>query len=256
MKWMKTGLVMLFAGMMAFLPVAAGECAVITHYKMTAIAPVGQFWLPSDLAVEKFPKAWSSFDNNTKLDPATMADVKQALGADAVKEMENYDMETYQLAFDDGETYHVAWLMALRDKRPLNKEAAEMMKKILTPEEKSNMEQAQVAIKVELMGLNEKLKNLQAEKPGEASARMWIKVLGLTPVEHPLVANTQGYGAGLRVLLRTNTLHVPLFVKGYAMGPDNHLSILAFVTLDSDRDFWSPVWTKAVGVQEPLAQKK
>ncbi len=255
MKWMKLVGATLLGGALTFLPMSAGECYFTARYQPVAIAPVGQFFLPADLVVSPFPKTLFNIDTNDKLDPATLETAKKAFGPEAFKDMENYDVETYQLALDDGETYHVGWLMALRDKRPLNKEASEMMKKLLTPAEKANMEQAQVGIKMELFALNDKMVRTQ-EAADEKKPRAWFKVLGLSPFEYPVLANTQGYGAGLRLLLRSEAMHMPLFIKGYAMGPENHLAILAFVTLDSERDFWAPIWERAAGTYKPLAVKK
>ncbi len=255
MNWMKRVQLAVLGCLIAFLPAATGECYFTTRYQPVAIAPVGQFFLPADIVVTSFPKTWVGMETNDKLDPAALEAAKKAFGPEAFKDMENYDVETYQLALDDGETYHVGWLMALRDKRPLNKEAAEMMKKLLTPAEKANMEQAQMGIKMELFALNEKMKRKQEETSGK-KPRAWFKVLGLSPFEYPVVAGTQGYGVGMRLLLRSEAMHMPLFIKGYALGPDNHLSLLAFVSLDSEREFWAPIWERAAGTHKPLVPKK
>lgn len=231
-----------------FLPFVKGEGAPIVRYQMMNIAPVGSFSLPSDLTVTPWPKEWSSLTNNPKLDQNELEALKKALGVDRLKEFEGYETNLYQLAMDDGDVYHVAWLLAMRDKTILDKAANDSMHRILTPEERDKAEEAQNAIKLELITLNERLKSFQmpAANPAAKPSLLWIQVLGLTPFEYPVLGDTQAYGAGLRLLVRTDTLYMPFFLKGYAIAPDGHLSLLAVVTADSDREFWSPIWERAV----------
>lgn len=244
----------LLGGFLLLLPVATGECYFTTRYQSVAIAPVGQFLLPVDLAVTPLPKSWGSSEVGSKLDSDELTAAKQALGEDKIKEFENYDTTMYQLTIDDGESYRVAWLVALHDKRILNKEAKDAMKEILTPEAKMRLESAQNAIQMELITLNEKLKtSLPTDKKGEKASQLQLKVLGLTPFEYPVLNGTQGYGVGMRLLVLTDVLHLPFFVKGYAMGPDGHLSMLVLLTMDSERDFWSPIWERAVGTMKGLS---
>lgn len=248
MKRMKWLLGALAGAALLFWPLASGTCAPIVRYQMINVAPVGPLSLPSDLIVTPWPKEWSSLSNNPKLDQNELEALKKALGVDRLKEFENYETNIYQMAMDDGDVYHVAWLLAMRDKKVLDKPANDSMHRILTPEERDKAEEAQNAIKIELITLNERLKSFQmpAATPGGKPSLLWIQVLGLTPFEYPVLADTQAYGAGLRLLIRTDTLYMPLFLKGYAIAPDSHLSLLAVVTADSDREFWSPIWERAV----------
>lgn len=244
----------LLGGLLLLLPAVTGECYFTTRYQPVNIAPVGQFLLPADLAVTLLPKSWSASDAGSQLNSGELITAKQALGEDKIKELENYDITPYQLAIDDGENYRVAWLVALHDKRMLNKEAGEAIKEILTPEARSRMNSAQNAIQSELVTLNEKIKaSLLADKKGKKGSQLQIQVLGLTPFEYPVLNGTQGYGAGMRLLVQTDALHLPFFVKGYAMGPDGHLSMLILLTMDSERDFWSPIWEQAVGTMKEVS---
>ena len=248
MKRMKWLFGVLMGAALLFQPLASGTCAPVVRYQMMNIAPVGPFSLPSDLIVTPWPKEWSSLSNNPKLDQEELEALKKALGVDRLKEFEAYETNIYQLAMDDGDVYHVAWLLAMRDKKVLDKPANDSMHRVLTPEERDKVEEAQNAIKLELLALNERLKSFQmpAAVPGGKPSLLWIQVLGLTPFEYPVLADTQAFGAGLRLLVRTDTLYMPLFLKGYAIAPDSHLSLLAIATADSDREFWSPIWERAV----------
>lgn len=141
------------------------------------------------------------------------------------------DVAAYQLTMDDGQAYHLAWLVAVRDTVPLDPAAAEYFNKPLNIQQKVSAVLAHDSI-------IQTLDKMQYTDPATGAG---VKLLELDPLAFQTLNGLQTYGCGARFLITYQNFIFPFYAKGYIFSVNNQSAAIFLITTDSERAFWSPV---------------
>jgi len=161
---------------------------------------------------------------------ATMPDLAKG-EVNPVAKLNDATVHAYQLTMNDGNTYHLGWLVFVRD----NKKMVEEEKKIFDREISSEQ-------RAEIIALVQKM-NAQAGQwtYEDPKTKAFFRLIEIVPVDFLKVNKKQAFGGGGRFLIGAQGFQFPLYVKGYMFNAKGHTAGAMLITFDGERNFWDPV---------------
>lgn len=212
---------------------AAGGIAAADGVKEWQVPTLGIFRVPQEFMAAEFPDLKKMIDSQ-KDKLGSQLDSQAELPIPEAKEKLNPDrieFSIYQLTMNDGQAYHLAWLVAMRDKQPLDEKTAVYFDKAL------NIEQRAAAIMMQ----DTLAQNLDQMQYNDPKTGFGIKVLEFDSFDFIRISGKQGYAGGLRFLMNYQDFVFPMYMRGYVFSAQRHAAAILLITTDSERTFWTPV---------------
>lgn len=217
-----------------------GECYVTLRYKDV---PAGflQMKLPADTYIIKYV-----FDELNELVPANEYRNREDIKKSA--------FSLYQLALEDGDSYKTAWVVAFSDSKQLKEEEIVYFND-LTQERKDEILARQAMIKEELqltIGKNQPAKidfsEIRKVYFYQSMSKRYIEVLNFSwpDVEFPIIAGKQAFTSEGRLAANFYGFFAAGYAKGYVLSVDDKGFALAFLCMDSEKEFWQEIMDRAV----------
>lgn len=220
----------------------SGSAATQASEKDWLVPILGKLRVPQEFMAAEFPDLKQVLDaQKDKLD----ADGKLPIpNAKEKLNPERVDFAAYQLTMNDGQAYHLAWLVVVRDQEKLDKEMAVYFDKPL------NIEQRVTAI----MTQDELSRNLDKMQYSDPSG-FGVKLLGFDPFDFNSISGKQAYAGGARILINYKEFLFPLYMRGWIFNTGGHAAVALLVTTDSERMYWTPVLNSALLTLQPAPVK-
>ena len=226
-------------GMAVFSP-QIGECYITLRYKDV---PAGflNIKLPADTYIIEYV-----FDEIKDFVPPNEYRSRE--------DMKKSSFSWYQLAINDGNDYRTAWVIIFSDAKKL-KEKEKSYFKDLTEEKKKEILNTQAIAKEEV---ERAVKEKQPAKLDLSKIRKiifsksrWendIEILTFSwpDVEFPIIEGKQAFSNEMRVAGNFYGFFLSAYAKGYALEIDDKACFVAFVCMDSEKDFWTKIMDRAV----------
>lgn len=223
--------------------ISGGSVSAATNEKDWQVPVLGVFRVPQEFMAAEFPDLKKMIDSQKgKLDAQAalpIPNAKDKLNPDRL------DFAAYQLTMNDGQAYHLAWLVVLRDRVELDKETAVFFDKPLDIEQRVSAILAQDK-------LSQNLDKMQYNDP----SGFGIKVLGFDEFDFGKIAGKQAYAGGVRFLFNYQDFLFPFYARGWIFNSSGHGAAVLLVCTDSERLFWTPVLNNALTTIRPLPTKK
>lgn len=235
---------MLLALLYAALTASLTFAAPLDGQKDWQIPSIGTFSVPQEFKAAEFPDLKKLIDQQKdKLDAQAKLPIPET---DEKLRPEQFDFSVYQLTMNDGQAYHLAWLMVVRDRNVLDEKMAAYFDRSPSIEQK-----------VASIMLQDNLgQNLDKMQYNDAKSGIGFKVLEFDPFDFFRVAGKQAYAGGLRFIVNYQDFLFPFYLKGYAFSVQNHAAAVILVTTDSERAFWLPVVNNIVLSLRPVSGQK
>lgn len=208
------------------------------------IPTFGVFRVPQEFMAAEFPNVKKILDsqkeklNNQAEIP--IPDVKERLHPD------RFDITAYQLTLNDGQAYHLAWLVLVRDRVALDPQAAQYFDTPLT------IEQRVAAIMMQ-DSLSQNLDKMYYNDP---KSGLGLKLLEFDPFDFGAISGKQFYAGGARFLFNYQDFLFPLYMRCWIVNASNHGAAVLLVTTDGERSFWTPVLNSILPTLRPVALSK
>ncbi|HWR38987.1 MAG TPA: hypothetical protein VN611_05775, partial [Patescibacteria group bacterium] len=132
------------------------------------------------------------------------------------------EMDGYQLTMDDGSVYHLAWMLAIRDRTDVG-DLQSFFKKELEPEQL-----LQLDIFQQMLGNKPETYNFMDTK-----TKSGVKILEFYPLEVRPLADGQSYSLAVRMLAQAEDLKFPLYARAQVFNLGNQLAGAILLTSDS-----------------------
>lgn len=225
--------------------------------KTVELPEIGQISVPEELEMTPLTLPFNKL-------PATSNAATTEQEKKMLKGLEKLDFHVYQLAVRQEDRYHTGFLVIMQDKDLLPPGSKQYFGAPISAEQRGAIEKMHTTAVQSLdkfnAGLAAALKEAaakQAKDPkqkatNEPLPEVTCEVLALTPLEFPLLANQQGYGAGARLLVSVEKIKFPFYAQGYVFAPKQHLSVIFFVSNDAENPFWMPLFTDAMNSIQAL----
>lgn len=222
-----------FLLMVLFLPIKQGECYVTLKYKDVPLN-IGTMKLPQDAQIKEFDvKAYSNFFLG-KVDRD-------------VEEMAEY-IKFYQIAINDGENNRVAYFITF-----FNAEYKELNEASIGEKERAEILAFQAKARERIAWYIEEAKSEKAESTivEKVSPENFYEEPIFTYFEWPdmnfmTINGKQACSSEMRIAGEFGGLFLALYGNTYFFNINDSLGILAFVTVDSERDFWQAIFAKSI----------
>jgi hypothetical protein len=220
----------------------SGSAGAQAGEKDWQVPVLGKLRVPQDFIAVEFPDLKQVLDEqkarleaNGKL---PIPNAKEKLNPERV------DFAAYQLTMNDGQAYHLAWLVVIRDREPLDQNMAAYFDKPL------NIEQRVAAI----MTQDELSRNLDKMQYSDPSG-FGVKVLGFDQFDFNNISGKQAYAGGARLLFNYKEFLFPVYMRGWIFNNGGHAAAALLVSTDSERAFWMPVLNSALLTLQPAPAK-
>lgn len=220
----------------------SGSAAAQSGEKDWLVPVLGKLRVPQEFMAAEFPDLKQVLDEQKdKLDAGRNLPIPNA------KEKfnpERVDFAVYQLTMNDGQAYHLAWLVVIRDQEKLDKDMAVYFDKPL------NIEQRVTAI----MTQDELSRNLDKMQYSDPSG-FGVKILGFDQFDFNSIGGKQAYAGGARILINYKEFLFPLYMRGWIFNTGGHAAAALLLATDSERMFWTPVLNSALLTLQPAPVK-
>ncbi|MDF2500041.1 MAG: hypothetical protein K0Q77_755 [Anaerosporomusa subterranea] len=218
--------------------------ASLSGEKNWQVPILGIFRAPQEFMAAEFPDVKKNIDSQkVKLDSKLelpMANAEDKLKPDRV------DFTAYQLTMNDGQAYHLAWLVAVRDRVALDPQTLAYFDNPL------NIEQRVAAVMMQDK-LHQNLDTMQYTDP---TTGMGLKVLDFDQFDLGNISGKQAYAGGVRFLINYQDFLFPLYARCWIFNAGGYGTAVLLVTTDSERAFWTPVLNSMMSTLRPLPPVK
>lgn len=179
-------------------------------------------------------------ENNLPSTDLPLADAKDKLKSAQM------DIAAYQLTMNDGQSYHLAWLIAVRDRIALDEATLCYFDRPL------NIEQRAAAIMMQ----DKWNQNIDAMQYQDPRIGFGIKVVGLDQIDLGNISGKQAYAAGARFIVSYQEFILPIYIRCWIFNVGGNGGAMLLLTTDSERSFWTPILNSMMSTLRPLPMIK
>ena len=220
-----------------------GLAASISGMKTWQVPIVGVFRAPQEFMASEFAELKKAIDSQKdKLDTQSVPipEAKERLDPNRV------DYTAYQMTMNDRQAYHLAWLLVMRDRMPLDPQTIIYFEKPLTIEQRAAVIMAEDT-------LRQTLDKMQYTDPQSGAG---IRLLELDSFEFGQIGGKRGYAAGARFLINYKDFVFPIYTKCWLFNAGGYGAAALLITTDSERAFWTPVMNSVLATYQTLDSLK
>ena len=233
--WMKRILSSLLT---LLLPCAMAAAAA--NDKDWQVPVLGVFRVPYEFMAAEFPDLKQMLESQKE-----MLDSQAEISIPHAREKlhpEQIDFAAYQLTMNDGQAYHLAWLLVLRDRSIMDSQDAMYFDQPLNIEQRVSMIMLQDT-------LRQNIDQMQYQDP---MSGFGLKVLEFDQIALENKGPKHLYAAGVRLLVNYQKFLFPVYARGWVFSSDNRLAAVMLLCTDSERIFWTPMLNTVIATQRPL----
>lgn len=192
---------------------------------------IGTFYVPGEWQAAKLDLKKTVVDGKNTEDILKTAALDTPNGQmNPADKLNSLDMQAYQVTFNDGSAYHLAWMLFFKDTKQMTDDEREMFAREITEEKKQ-----------EVRRLMADLNNNIAKSFVDPKSKLGFQLIELGAVEFPEVNRDQAFAGGARCLITSDNLVFPMCGKAYIFNAGGYMAVTMLVALDAERSFWEPV---------------
>lgn len=193
---------------------------------------IGTFYVPGDWQAVQIDLKKELTNGQKPEDVLKVATVDPPNGmAKPADKFDSLDVQVYQVTLNDGEAYHLAWLMFLRSTKKMTREEKRFFSEEMIEEDK-------VKLKRFVSGINSNTQQIAFDDPQRKAG---FTLIEMAPVEFLKMNKKPAFAGGGRMLISSDGMIFPLYGKGYVFDAKGYSAAALLVTLDGERIFWEPV---------------
>ena len=268
MKRIKSVILLLLLSVFCLLP-QVGECYVTLNYKDVSM-PFGKVRLPEAMYIVEVDLA--SIVKRIDEDKTLQSDIRSSMlvlqetnpeqykilqkGLELIKETDVRELinttKIYQFSLYDGKSYRMAWVLSIKDNSNFADYYGDFFKGKLTQEKMDRMIQIETVFRTRiqpyLLKEGEKLDYDKVKKISYKNQddKTVLELFEYSGFQFVTIKGKQACVSDIRVAGEWMGSFSALYFREYDFGVKNKPVGFAFLSLDSDRDFWRGIFDKAL----------